>query len=192
MLSQKCQVIVLPRFSGLFGFRGGRGGQRGQCPPLGLQRFEGIEGAEQLGQRRAAVAHQRVERAGAAVPHQPEAECCLRAPTEQPGPLQMAIEHGGLEAIDAAGAPGGDDDARDQIGLQGALGRKLLVQRGLEGAERRGILVDEQHHAPRAKAVLGGVAGNAGPAGGGVGSARLRAVAPAGRRPRGGDFWHGG
>jgi hypothetical protein len=92
-----------------------------QCG-LGLERLEEPQGAPELGERRAAIAQQRVERPRAvAVADQGEAEVGVA--------IGMAREQLGLDALGPLEPPGGAGDARGQQALQRALWRQVIDQR---------------------------------------------------------------
>ena len=79
---ESAKSLACRTFSGLFGFRI----EQRRQGSLGLQRLEGSKGAEKLRQRRAAVAHQRVQRAGATRQRKPER--ALHAAMVQAGALR--------------------------------------------------------------------------------------------------------
>jgi hypothetical protein len=164
------------RVSAGFGFDRflGRGVGRGQRRRwLGLQRLEEPQRAPQLGERRAAVAQQRVEGARAvAVADQGQAEVAVT--------IGMALEQLGLDALGALEPPGGARDAAGKQALQRALGREFVHERRLEGGELGRLLVADDDEFLRAQPVLEGVLGGARLALGGFRAARPRAVAAAG------------
>jgi hypothetical protein len=105
------------------GCRGGLGRRM-----LGLERFEEPQGAPQLGQRRAAIAQERIERPRAVA-------IADQGHTGIPLAPQMVLEQPGLDVLGALEPPGGPGDAPGEQGLQGAIGCQLLDQRRLERGE---------------------------------------------------------
>jgi hypothetical protein len=149
---------------------------------LGLQRLEEPQGAPKLGERRAAIAQERVERARAvAIADQGKPEVAV---VEQA--LHFARKKLGLDALGSLEPPGGAGDARGKQALQGPLWGQFLDQRGLERREFPRALVANDHELLGAKAVLEGVLRRARLAFGGFGPARFGAVATARRGARGG------
>jgi hypothetical protein len=145
---------------------------------LGLERLEEPQGAPQFGQRRAAIAQQRVERPRAvAVADQGEAEIGVA--------IGIAREQFGLDALGAIEPPSGADDAPGKQALQRARGRQLIHQRRLERLEFFAVLAGDHHEFLRAKTMLQSVLGRARLAFRRLGAARLGAVAPTRRGARG-------
>jgi hypothetical protein len=140
---------------------------------LGLERLEEPQGAPELGERRTAIAQQRVERARAiAVADQGQAEIPL--------PPQAVLKQPGLHALGALQPPGGAGDAPGEHGLQRALRRQFLDQRRLERGEFLRLLVADDHEFLCTQAVLQSVLGRARLTLGRFRAARFRAVASAG------------
>ena len=145
---------------------------------LGLERFQGAQGAPQLGERAAAVAQQGVERAGAV------------AVADQGLPEPAAGEHVlaeqvGFQALGAGEPPARGDHPLREHGLQRAFGRQLRHQRRLEGFERRRPLARQDDALLGAHAVLQRVLRRARLALGSFRAARFRAIAAARRGARG-------
>jgi hypothetical protein len=112
---------------------------------LGLERLQRAQRAHELGHRRAAVAHQSLERSGAiAVADHAEAKIAAGDAT--------LLEQLDLDPLRSVEPPGGARDAPDQDALQGALRRQLVLERFFQGGELAGILVREHHvpHGPQA------------------------------------------
>ena len=140
---------------------------------LGLQRLQQPQRAPELGQRRAAIAQQRVERPGAvavADHGQPEIPITPGMPHEQLG----------LDALGTLEPPSGAGDARGEQPLQRAVGRQLLAQRRLQRHEFRRLLVAHHHEFLRTEPVLERVLRRARLAFGGLRATRSRAVDAAG------------
>ena len=160
----------------------------------GLERLERAQAAGELGERRAAVAQERREGAGAvAVAGQDAAEIGLAA---------LVGEQLGLDPVGAREAPGGDRDALREHGLERAGGRQLLEQGRLEGPEPGAVLVRQHDEPQRPQAVLERILRRARLALGRPRPARHGAIAAAGlgarsargdgRAERGADTGHGG
>jgi hypothetical protein len=152
---------------------------------LGLERLEEPQRAPQLGERRAAIAQQGVERPRAvAVADQRKPEVALA--------VGMALEQLGLDPLGALEPPGGAGDARGEHGLERALRRQLLEQRRLERFKLGGTLARQHDVLLRAQAVLEGVLRRARLAFRRLGSARFRTVPAAGLGARAGQAkgWH--
>ena len=149
---------------------------------ISLERPQRAQRAEQLGECRAAVAHQGLERARAvAVAGQPGAERGLPL-MPAAARAEMTLEQGRLDPVRAPRPPGRGGDPQRELGLQRPCGRQLRPHGAGKGGELTGALVAQQQ-ALRAQAMLDRVAGGAGLAGGADRPARARPVAPAGRGP---------
>ena len=147
---------------------------------LGLEGLEGAQRAPELGERAAAIAQQRVEGC---------ARRCSRGSARARGCGRRrwfsANSSASSRSARSRRQAGGDDPLREH-GLERALGRQLLDQRGLECFELGGILARQHDVLLRAKTVLEGVLGGARLAFRSFRAARLRAVAAAGLGARGG------
>jgi hypothetical protein len=143
-----------------------------------VERFEQPQCAPQLGQRRAAITQERVERPRAvAVADQGLAEIGVA--------IGMAREQLGLDPLGPLEPPGGAGDARGEHGLERARRRQLFHQRRLERLEFFAVLAGDNHEFLCPQAVLQSVLGGARLAFRRFGAARVGAVAPA-RRGAGG------
>jgi hypothetical protein len=117
---------------------------------LGLQRLEEPERAPELGQRRAAIAQERVERPGTVA-------VADKGLSEIPIAPQMMLKQLGLDALGTLEPPGGAGDAPGEHGLQRPLWPQLLDQRRLKRGELLRLLVADDHEFLGAKPVLQGV-----------------------------------
>jgi hypothetical protein len=117
---------------------------------FGLERLEEPERTPQLGERRAAIAQQRIERPGTVA-------VADKGLSEIPIAPQMMLKQLSLDALGTLEPPGGAGDAPGEHGLQRALGRQLLDQCRLERGELLRLLVADDHEFLGAKPVLQGV-----------------------------------